>query len=143
MQVTYDKPCEIGAFVSFPLPDLRFLEHDPLLRFRAEFPILERSTYLVSNSLGAMPRGAADRMATYASDWGTRGVRAWQDSWWVLPVTVGNTIAPLIGASAGQVAMVPNVTIAQAAILSSLAYTAPRDAIVMTALDFPSVRYVY
>jgi kynureninase len=35
---------------------------DPLLRFRPEFPILEKTTYLISNSLGAMPRGAADRV---------------------------------------------------------------------------------
>ena len=126
-----------------PIHGTRSLEHDPLLRFRAEFPILERSTYLVSNSLGAMPRGVAARMVEYAADWATRGVRAWQDSWWELPVTVGSAIAPLIGAAPGEVAMVPNVTIAQASILSSLDYKPPRDGIVMTALDFPSVRYVY
>ena len=39
--------------------------------------------------------------------------------------------------------MVPNVTIAQASVLSALDYSAPRDTIVMTELDFPSVRYVY
>lgn len=116
---------------------------DPLLAFRAEFPILARSTYLVSNSLGAMPRAAADRLAEYAETWASRGVRAWADRWWAMPVTLGDEIAPLIGAGAGQVAMVPNVTIAQAEILSSLDYAAPRDTIVMTALDFPSVRYVY
>ena len=33
---------------------------DDLLRFRAEFPILERTTYMISNSLGAMPRGVYD-----------------------------------------------------------------------------------
>jgi len=54
---------------------------DPLLRFRPEFPILERSTYLISNSLGAMPRAAARALAEYAQTWATRGVRAWADSW--------------------------------------------------------------
>ena len=39
---------------------------DPLLRFRPEFPILEETTYLISNSLGAMPRGAAGRLSEYA-----------------------------------------------------------------------------
>ena len=39
---------------------------DPLLRFRGEFPILERTTYLVSNSLGAMPRATPGRLAEYA-----------------------------------------------------------------------------
>jgi len=56
---------------------------------------------------------------------------------------VGDEIAPLLGAGPGEVAMFPNVTLAQAAVLSALDYTPPRDTIVMTGLDFPSVRYVY
>lgn len=116
---------------------------DPLLRFRAEFPILERTTYLVSNSLGAMPRAVPERLAEYAEAWRDLGVRAWSEGWWEMPVTVGDEIAPLIGAERGEVVMLPNVTIAQAVVLSALEYTPPRDTIVMTALDFPSVRYVY
>ena len=116
---------------------------DPLLSFRDRFPILESTTYLVSNSLGAMPRSVADRLAEYARDWATRGVRAWAEGWWEMPIAVGDEIAPLIGAGVGEVAMVPNVSIAQAQVLSSLDYSGPRDTIVMTALDFPSVRYVY
>jgi kynureninase len=116
---------------------------DPLLRFRPHFPILESTNYLVSNSLGAMPRSVPERLAEYADEWATRGVRAWADSWWSMPVAVGDEIAPLIGARPGEVAMVPNVSIAQAEILSALDYGAGRDTIVMTELDFPSVRYVY
>jgi kynureninase len=116
---------------------------DPLLSFRSEFPILERTTYLVSNSLGAMPRAVPERLAEYARAWGEQGVRAWAQGWWEMPVAVGDEIAPLIGAGPGEVAMFPNVSIAQAAVLSSLAYAPPRDTIVMTALDFPSVRYAY
>ena len=116
---------------------------DPLLAFRPEFPILARSNYLVSHSLGAMPRAASDRLVEYASAWESRGVHAWEDRWWEMPIAVGDEVAPLIGAGAGEVAMVPNVTIGQAGILSSLEYRAPRDTIVMTGLDFPSVRYVY
>src|SRR5205823_1995269 len=123
----------------------RGLMTDPLLAFRGEFPILERTTYLVSNSLGAMPRGVPDRLAEYVDDWAELGVRAWAGprGWWRKPVDVGNEIAPLIGAAVGAVVMMPNVTIAQATVLSALEYTAPRDTIVMTELDFPSVRYVY
>ena len=116
---------------------------DPLLVFRAEFPILDRSTYLVSHSLGAMPRTVADRLAEYVDTWAELGVRAWANGWWEMPVEVGNEIAPLLGAGPGEVAMVPNVSLGQAAILSALDYRAPRDRIVMTELDFPSVRYVY
>jgi kynureninase len=116
---------------------------DALLRFRAEFPILERSTYLVSNSLGAMPRAVPARLAEYAEQWATRGVRAWAEGWWSMPVAVGDEIAPLIGAGPGEVAMVPNVSLAQAEVFSALDYGGGRDTIVMTELDFPSVRYVY
>ena len=70
---------------------------DPLLRFRDEFPILATSTYLVSNSLGAMPRTVPDKLAEYTEQWRTRGVRAWAEGWWELPVTMGTQLAPLIG----------------------------------------------
>jgi kynureninase len=116
---------------------------DPLLAFRAEFPILERTTYLVSNSLGAMPRSVPDRLAEYVDQWAELGVKAWAAGWWEMPITVGGEIAPLIGAAPGEVAMLPNVTIAQTAVLTALDYSAPRNRIVMTGLDFPSVRYVY
>ncbi len=116
---------------------------DKLLALRTEFPILARTTYLVSNSLGAMPRGVPERLAEYVDEWADLGVRAWARGWWEMPVTVGNEIAPLLGAGAGEVAMLPNVTMAQAAVLSALEYAPPRDTIVMTGLDFPSVRYVY
>ena len=116
---------------------------DKLLSLRGEFPILASTTYLVSNSLGAMPRGVPERLAEYVDEWAELGVRAWARGWWEMPVTVGDEVAPLLGAGSGEVAMVPNVTMAQAAVLSALEYTPPRDTIVMTALDFPSVRYVY
>jgi kynureninase len=116
---------------------------DPLLVYRREFPILERTTYLVSNSLGAMPRTVADRLAEYVDDWAELGVRAWSKGWWEMPVRVGDEIAPLIGANDGEVVMMPNVTLAQASVLSALDYPASRNRIVMTALDFPSVSYVY
>ena len=116
---------------------------DPLLRFRSQFPILESTNYLVSNSLGAMPRTVPARLAEYAEEWATRGVRAWAQGWWSMPVRVGDEIAPLIGAGPGEVAMVPNVSLAQAEVFSALDYGQGRDTIVMTDLDFPSVRYVY
>ena len=115
---------------------------DPLLAWRAEFPILDTTTYLVSNSLGAMPRTVPARLDEYAAGWAEDGVRAWGGGWWEMPISVGNEIATLLGAGAGEVAMVPNVTAGQALILSALDFRRRRDTIVMTELDFPSVRYV-
>ena len=118
-------------------------QRDPLLDFREEFPILETTNYLVSNSLGPMPRTVPDKMAEYVRDWGELGVKAWNKGWWEMPVQVGNEIAPLLNAGEGEVVMMPNVTIAQTAVLSSIEFTGKRDRIVMTELDFPSVRYAY
>jgi kynureninase len=117
------------------------MNSDPLLAFREEFPILERTTYLVSHSLGPMPRAVPAALAEYAEHWGSHGVRAWNFGWWELPVTAGNAIAPLIGAGDGEVVMQPNVSLAQSIVLSALDFPAERNEIVMTALDFPSVLY--
>ncbi|MFL5483411.1 MAG: aminotransferase class V-fold PLP-dependent enzyme [Gemmatimonadaceae bacterium] len=116
---------------------------DPLLGFREEFPILAKTNYLVSNSLGPMPRTVPERLAEYARDWGELGVKAWNRGWWEFPVEVGNEIAPLINADPGEIVMMPNVTIAQTAVLSAIDFPKGRDTIVMTDLDFPSVRYAY
>lgn len=114
-----------------------------LLALREEFPILEKTNYLVSNSLGPMPRTVPARLAEYAHDWGEFGVKAWQRGWWERPVDVGNEIAPLLNAGEGEVVMMPNVTIAQTAVLSAIDFPKGRDTVVMTELDFPSVRYAY
>jgi kynureninase len=116
---------------------------DALLAFRDEFPILARTNYLVSNSLGPMPRTVPGKLAEYARDWGELGVKAWTHGWWEQPVNVGNEIAPLINAGDGEVVMMPNVTIAQTAVLSAIDFPKGRDTIVVTELDFPSVRYAY
>lgn len=116
---------------------------DPLLRFRDEFPILARSTYLVSNSLGAMPRATRERLLEYADAWDELGVRAWARGWWEMPQRVGDELAPLIGAGPGEVVMIPNVSAGQASVISALDFTSGRDTIVTTDLDFPSVCYVY
>jgi kynureninase len=118
-------------------------QRDQLLAFREEFPILDKTTYLVSNSLGPMPRTVPEKLAEYARDWGDLGVKAWNRGWWELPVEIGNEIAPLINAGKGEIVMMPNVTIAQTAVLSSIDFTKQRDTVVMTELDFPSVRYAY
>ena len=62
---------------------------DPLLTWRAEFPILDTCTYLVSHSLGAMPRRTAAYLQQFADDWSRRGVRAWHEGWWEIGRTTG------------------------------------------------------
>ncbi len=116
---------------------------DPLLLWRPEFPILEATTYLVSHSLGAMPKGASVRMREYTETWAARGVRAWAEGWWQLPMDAGDRIAGIIGAPKGSVAMHQNVSIAQALVLSCFDLRGKRNKIVFDELNFPSVMYVY
>jgi kynureninase len=49
---------------------------DHLIEWRKEFPILEKTIYLVSHSLGAMPLRTADALQEFAQTWASRGVRA-------------------------------------------------------------------
>jgi len=114
-----------------------------LAGWRREFPILETTNYLISNSLGAMPRGAKDSLARYADTWATRGVRAWEEGWWELPVTVGDLLAPIIGAPPGSVTMHQNVTLAEAIVLSCFAPRGRRNKIVFEDENFPSVQYFF
>jgi kynureninase len=116
---------------------------DELLKWRSEFPILDRTTYLISNSLGAMPRAVYDTLRSYADSWAERGVRAWEEGWWDLAVGVGDKIAPLIGAQPGEISLHQNVTLTQAVISSCFDFRGPRNKIVMTDLEFPSIQYFY
>jgi len=117
-------------------------ETDPLLARRGEFPILSRCTYLISNSLGAMPARARERLAEYADAWTTRGVLAWND-WLTLVDQAGDLVAPLIGAPAGSVMMQPNVTIAESILISCLDFSGRRNKIVYSNLEFPTVHYAW
>jgi kynureninase len=118
---------------------------DDLLKYRSEFPILERAVYLISHSLGAMPRATYERLHEYADIWATRGVRAWAEGWWDMPVTVGNQVAQIIGADPNTVVMHQNVSICQSLIVSCLLplKDSKRNKIVFEELNFPSVMYVY
>jgi kynureninase len=115
-----------------------------LTAYRDRFPILEHTTYLINHSLGAMPRRVEERVAEYASTWRERGIRAWGEGWWTMPLTVGDQIARIIGAPAGSTVMHQNVAIAEALVLSCFRPVDPRrNRVVYEEGNFPSVRYLY
>jgi len=111
--------------------------------WRAEFPILETCTYLVSHSLGAMPRKAAVYLQEFADMWSTRGVRAWHEGWWEAGRETGNLLAPILGVQTNTISMHQNVTVAQGIIASCFTYQGPRRKIVMSELEFPSNHYLF
>jgi kynureninase len=116
---------------------------DELLCWRKEFPILDKTVYMISHSLGAMPRRVYERLKEYADIWASRGIRAWEEGWWEMPVTVGNLISSIIGASPGEVVMHQNVSICQSIVTSCFDWTGQRNKIVCESLDFPSNLYIY
>jgi kynureninase len=115
-----------------------------LLDYRSEFPILAHTTYLINHSLAPMPRRAEDRLLEYARTWKERGIRAWGEGWWELPLTVGDQVGRIVGAPAGSTVMHQNVAVAEAVVLSCFRPVDPRrNRVVFERGNFPSVRYLY
>jgi kynureninase len=115
-----------------------------LLDYRSEFPILEHTTYLINHSLAAMPRKAEERLREYARMWRERGIRAWGEGWWAMPITVGDQVGRIVGAPPGTTVMHQNVAIAEAVVLSCFLPPDPgRNRVVYERGNFPSVRYLY
>ena len=113
---------------------------DPLLARRSDFPILDRCTYLISNSLGAMPAKTRQRLSEYADDWATQGVVAWE-KWLPLVTQVGDLVGRIINAGPGEVFMIQNVSIAESILISALDFSGPRNKIVYDDLNFPTIHY--
>lgn len=116
--------------------------HEPE-RWRAQFPILDSTNYLVNHSLGAMPAAARDKLMAFADQWAERGVRAWSEGWWAAPVEVGNVLAKLMNAPAGTVVMHQNVSVIESLVASALDFSGRRNKVVYTDQNFPTVMYVW
>jgi kynureninase len=115
-----------------------------LLDYRSEFPILADTTYLISHSLAPMPRNARERLLEYARAWDERGIRAWGEGWWTMPMTVGDQVGRILGAPPGSTVMHQNVAVAEAVVLSCFRPVDPRrNRVVYERGNFPSVRYLY
>lgn len=115
---------------------------DPFLAEREQFPILARTNYLISNSLGAVPSTTATALGDFIETWATRGVRAWQEGWWTLTTDLGNLVSPLIGAGRDEVVFQPNVTLAHAVVFSAFELGGYRRKVVTDAMHFPSILYL-
>ena len=90
-----------------------------------------------------MPAAVEPRLVEYARTWATRGVRAWGEGWWTMPITVGDQIGRIVGAPPGSTVMHQNVAVAEAVVLSCFRLEPPRNRIVYEEANFPSVRYLY
>lgn len=116
--------------------------HEDLLARRPDYPVLARSTYLVTNSLGAMHRDSRARLQEYADLWDTQGVVAW-NTWWPEMTRVADVVGECIGAPAGTTVLRQSVADLLGALASSLDLTGPRNRIVYSDREWPSSHYLW
>ncbi len=109
--------------------------------WRRTFPILSKKTYLINNSLGAMPATVPAALEEYTSLWASEGVVAW-DHWLPEVRAVAAILEDIIHAPHGSMTMAQNVTNALATILSCFTYEAPRNRLLLCAGEFPTVEYL-
>jgi kynureninase len=124
-------------------PNTLDVSEDPLLVWRREFPILEHTTYMISHSLGPMPRRVQAALQEFAGVWAARGIRAWEEGWWMMPITCGDLIGSIIGAPKGRIVMHQNVSICQSIVTSCFDWSGARNKLVTDGLNFPSNDYIY
>ena len=122
---------------------------DPLARLRAEFVVPDGIVYLDGNSLGALPRRTAARIAEVAErEWGEGLIRSWNSAGWIdLARRIGDKIAPLVGAKNGEVSVADSTSLnvfktLSAAVMLQRADAPGRKAIVSERGNFPTDLYI-
>jgi kynureninase len=117
---------------------------DPLRDFRDRFVIDPDIVYLDGNSLGCLPKTTVARLERLVTQWGERGVRAWDEGWLELPLEVGDRLgAAALGAAPGQTVVGDSTTVCFYKLASAALDARPgRTQIVTDSGNFPTDRYV-
>ncbi|MGB8212921.1 MAG: kynureninase [Anaerolineales bacterium] len=118
---------------------------DPLARLRERFVIADPGmVYLDGNSLGRLAHASQERLEQLVEqEWGRGLIRGWNDNWWEAPVRVGEKIAHLVGAAAGQVVVCDTVSVNLFKLAAAaLALRPSRTRIITDTLNFPSDLYI-
>lgn len=132
------------------LTDCRVLDAGDSLRpLRDQFVLPEGVIYLDGNSLGVLPKSAAERIAhVITQEWGQDLIRSWNSAgWFHMPQRLGNKIAPLIGAGPGEVVATDSTSVNLYKVLSAALNMAAEDApsrktIVSERSNFPTDLYI-
>ena len=91
---------------------IRADEADPLRALRERFVLPEGRIYLLGNSLGALPAGAAAAIQRVVRDeWGEQLIDGWNAGWYDAPVALGGRLARLVGATPGEVVVADTTSI--------------------------------
>jgi kynureninase len=132
------------------LQDCRALDaQDPLRELRGLFTLAEGVIYLDGNSLGMLPKATAARVAqAITQEWGQGLIRSWNSAgWFSLPQRLGDKIARLIGAHAGEVVATDSTSVNLYKVLSAALHIAAqadatRKVIVSERSNFPTDLYI-
>ena len=130
----------------FNLDYLQDLDNnDPLAKYREEFHLPKNIIYFDGNSLGLLPKRTFKNLEkTICQEWGQELIKSWNNANWInLPQTLGNKIAPLLGAKPGEVIVVDSTSVNLFKVLTSaLTLNKSRKFIVSEASNFPSDLYI-
>ncbi|CAN1504133.1 COG3844 Kynureninase [Burkholderiaceae bacterium] len=132
------------------LSDCQALDaQDPLRSLRDLFALPDGTIYLDGNSLGVMPRTTPERVADVVTrEWGQDLIQSWNKAgWFAMPLAVGDKIARLIGAGAGEVVAADSTSINLFKVLSAAIHIAQADApqrtkVVSERSNFPTDLYI-
>jgi len=120
-------------------------KNDSLAGFRKEFSLPKDKIYLDGNSLGAMPVRAMEiAIRTINQEWGAELIQSWNTAgWFQLPQRLGDKVARLIGADAGEVVVTDSVSINLFKVLAAaLTLNSERNVIVVEGSNFPTDNYI-
>jgi kynureninase len=118
---------------------------DPLGHARSRFVLPDGVNYLDGNSLGARPKGVAERvMRTIEQEWGTGLIRSWNEAgWYEAPGRIGAKLAPLLGAAPHQVTVTDTISVNLFKLLVAAARMRPgRKTILAERGNFPSDNHI-
>ncbi len=118
---------------------------DELAEFRQEFALPPGTIYLDGNSLGVRPHAAMARAReVLEQEWGVDLITSWNKAgWWELPVAIGDKIARLVGADAGEVVVTDSTGInLHKVVAAALALVPDRRVIVLEGSNFPTNNYM-
>ncbi|WP_374406863.1 kynureninase [Pelagerythrobacter sp.] len=132
--------------MSDPIDQARALDAaDPLRDYRAWFELPAGVIYLDGNSLGALPKATAERLAQVVhGEWGEGLIRSWNSASWIdLPQRVGGKIAPLIGAGADEVIAADSTSVNLFKLIAAALHMRPgRKVILSEPGNFPTDLYM-
>ena len=102
---------------------------DPLAPLREQFALPAGKIYLDGNSLGALPRATPRRVAQVVEqEWGEQLIESWNSADWIkLPQRIGDKIARLVGAGAGELVVADSTSVNLFKVLSAALSIAHAD----------------